>query len=98
MNENYDDERDDLTVDQPGDTRLAADLRKQLRQARKELVQRDAVPPEARWAFEAAQRAETGAETVPHLGEAAAFKLLADMKGMGSDAVVDALRAQGLCQ
>ena len=95
MNENYDD-YDDLTIDQPDDTRLAKDLRKQLRQARRELVQRDAVSPEVRAAFEAVRRAETGAETVPQLGEAAVLKAIADMKGKGSDAVIDALRAQGL--
>ena len=37
MNENH----DDLTIDQPDDTGLAKDLRKQLREARKELVQKD---------------------------------------------------------
>lgn len=96
MNENYDDERDDLTVDQPDDSRLAKDLRKQLRQARKELVQRDTVSPEVRAAFEAVQRAETGAETVPQLGEAAFLKLVADNKGKGSDAMIAALQARGL--
>src|SRR5665647_621997 len=37
VNENH----DDLTIDQPDDTGLAKDLRKQLREARKELVQKD---------------------------------------------------------
>src|SRR5674476_68107 len=167
VNENH----DDLTIDQPDDTGLAKDLRKQLREARKELVQKDTeigtlrdekrastvtdvlkdkgvnvkvaalipkdvestkeavekwladnadvfnisvqeelgsapetggnasqtgaevpgVSQEARAAFEAARRAETGAGTVPQLGEAAVLKALADNKGKGSEAVIDAL-------
>ena len=175
MNENYDD-YDDLTIDQPDDTGLAKDLRKQLREARKELVLKDTeigtlrdekrastvtdvlkakgvnvkvaalipkdiestpeavekwltewaevfnisiseglgvaaetsgngplagvetpgVSPEARVAFEAARRAETGAGQVPQLGEAATLKVIADNKGKGSDVVIAALQAQGL--
>jgi len=172
VNENH----EDLTIDQPDDSGLAKDLRKQLREARKELAQKDTeigtlrdekrastvtdvlkakgvnvkvaalipkdiestpeavekwltdwaevfnisvqeelgsapetggnasltgaevpgVPPEARAAFEAARRAETGAGTVPQLGEAAVLKTLADNKGKGSEAVIAALKAQGL--
>jgi len=172
VNENH----DDLTIDQPDDTGLAKDLRKQLREARKELVQKDTeigtlrdekrastvtdvlktkginvkvaallpenieptkeavekwltewaevfnisiqedlgtapetggnasltgaevpgVSQEARAAFEAVRRAETGAGTVPQLGEAAVLKTIADNKGKGSDAVIAALQAQGL--
>ena len=172
VNENH----DDLTIDQPDDTGLAKDLRKQLREARKELVQKDTeigtlrdekrastvtdvlkdkgvnvkvaalipkdiestpeavekwltewaevfnisipgepgsaleaggnaslagaevsgVSQEARAAFEATRRVETGAGEVPQLGEAAVLKALADNKGKGSEAVIDALRAKGL--
>src|SRR5665647_1902579 len=172
MNENH----DDLTIDQPDDTGLAKDLRKQLREARKELVQKDTeigtlrdekrastvtdelkskgvnakvaalipkdiestpeavekwltewaevfnisvqeelgsapetggnaplsgaevpgVSQEARAAFEAVRRAETGAGQVPQLGEAAVLKAIADNKGKGSDSVIAALQAQGL--
>jgi len=172
VNENH----DDLTIDQPDDTGLAKDLRKQLREARKDLVQKDTeigtlrgemraatvdlvlkakgvnhkvaaliptdiestpkaiedwlaewaevfnisaledlgsasevggnaslagaevsgVSQEARAAFEATRRVETGAGTVPQLGEAATLKVIADNKGKGSDVVIAALQAQGL--
>jgi hypothetical protein len=167
---------DDLTIEQPDDSALAKDLRKQLREARKELAQRDTeigtlrdekrastvtdvlkgkgvdvkvaalIPKdiestaeaiekwltewagvfnisiqeelgtaaeasgngpqagaevsgasqEARVAFEAARRAETGAGEVPQLGEAAVLRTIAENKGKGSDAVIAALQAQGL--